>query len=133
MAHRAAQAFNDKAPADVEQSVFGAEGRQGLKLGLQAIDGDRNRHPRIRRRRTQHGPAQDAHVGGLDRGGVKTADEQFAGSPGHGQVVRLQPDPVLVSNGQAPDGEVMPDVAAQSFDLQLADPPQAQAAGLSLQ
>ncbi len=51
---------------------------------------------------------------------------QGAVVPADVEVVGLEPDAVFVGDGQPPNGEVAPDVAAEPLDLQLADLPEAE-------
>ena len=112
------------------EAALGAEGRQGLHREGERFDVDAHRlGARTPAAGTERRPAQHPHAlggGGVD---LQPAAQQGAIAPAHGEPVGFEPDTLLVGNGEAADGEVAPDVAAQPVDLQHPQPAQLDPAG----
>ena len=129
-----AQARHLVVARNVEVAVLSAEGGARDQPELEGVQVHRHRRSAGLGAFRLHGRApQDHDVAGVDALGVEAAAEQLGRTPRHAQVVGLQPDPLLVGDGQAANAEVLPDVARQAFDLQLADAAQLQARGAGLQ
>ncbi len=114
---------------DVIEPLAGREGRQGLQWEAQVLDvegdGQAARGGPLGR---QARPPDHRHHLGVQRRDLQAAVQQGAVVPADHHRVGLEPDAMLVGDGQAPHGEVAQDVAAQSFDLKPADPAQHQPA-----
>ncbi len=122
-----ALAQDPKLARDVVEPRPLGEGRQGPQRELHGADVEGHRQPaRGRALRRQARPAHHQDLHGLEFRDLQPPVHQGAVVPGDIEIVGLEPDAVLVGDGQPPDGEIAPDVAAQAFDLQLAHRPQHQ-------
>ncbi len=110
----------------VEPRALG-EGRQGLQAELHRPDVEGHRQAAGGRPLGGEArAAQHRHLVGRQARDLQPAMHQGAIVPGRGDLVGLEPDAVLVGDGQLAEGEVAPDVAAQALDLQPAHRPQLQ-------
>ncbi len=127
-------AFNAEGARHVEQSGPGAERRQGLQPEPHGADFEGHRQAAGRRPLGREARTPE-HPHGLGGGVVdaQAPEDQLGVAPVQPHAIGLEPHALLVGDGQAPDGEIAPDVAAQPLDLQLADAAELQAAAARLQ
>ncbi len=125
-------------PLDVEVEVHVvdaaaiAEGGQQFEPGVGRIDVEIHRQAAVLALGRQGRPPQHLHQAHVDAVGVEGPPQQVGVTPGHVDVVGLQPDALLVAQGQLADGQVAPDVAAQALDLQPAKAADLEAIGPGL-
>ena len=118
---------------DIEIACLTAELRSREQAEGEGVEVDRERRGAGLARRAHDGAPQDRDVARGDLFGVEPTAEQLGRSPGHAQIVRLQPDASGIGDSQAPDAEVLPDIPRQAFDAQDADTPQFQTRDAGLQ
>ncbi len=118
---------------DIEGPVLDGEGRQGLKAELHRGDVEGDGQSRRLLALGREARAADHHH--LPRGQVvdlQATAQQLGVAPADVEVVGLQPHTLLVGDGQAADGEVAPDVAAQPLHLQPSETAEPEPGGARL-
>ncbi len=127
-----AVALHVEVEIEVVDAAHVAERRGHLDPGAGLVDVEGNRQPRVLALLGEGRPPKHFQRLDVDAIGVEVSPEQFDVTPRHVEVIRLQPHAALVTERDLADADVAPDIAAQPFDLQSAEPSDLESVGAGL-
>ncbi len=120
MPRHAAEAPQLEGAVDVVEPVARRERRQQLDPRGELVDGHRYRRATPRGRSLWRGRPQHRQQTGVQLTDGEAPAQQLRPVPPHTDGSRIEPWPVVIADGQSPDGEVAPDVALETLDVQTA-------------